>query len=181
MEPTQEEKKELDSKPEPMWFFERGDGMIFSSKEQEAWDILHNVSNWQRRDFKLIGHSDGTTYFKSIKESKNKLPKIRTEIAELEGELSQYSKTEERFKFEDLLDDKDPKMVKVKELKKGILDKLKVKNKEINGLTKNINQTAFDAELEKARGNIVMPGNKDIIVPNGQDPKKIHNELEKWQ
>ncbi len=180
MELTEKQLEEF-AKPEPMWFFERGDKMVFASKEKEAWNILHNISNWQRKDFKLIGVSDGTTYYKTINESRSKLPEIRNQIAELETELSQYSKTEEKFKFEDLLEDTDEKMIRVKKFKKEVLNKLGEKKKKLHGLTKDVNQVAFDAELEVARGNIVMPGNNDIIVPNGQDPKKIHNELEKWQ
>lgn len=169
----QEQQSVQNSKPRKTWFFERGDGFIFATDESEAWDILKHRGNWMRKDFKMLGMSDGTTYYDIIKNSKKEITDIQEKRRELDSDYQNYLKTQERLKFTELKDDDDEMVVKVK----GILRDLSAKLQEIDSQLSNINKTivdkAFNAELEKARGNIVMPSNQDVLTPVVSDREKI--------
>lgn len=167
------------------WFIERtGDGKIFACEEKEASEIMYNRTNWMRRDFKIIGVSNGETYQKVIAESKGKSEGVFTEIQTLELELKRYRSLEEKMIFEDLVDpnDEDPKtlpqrekLAKLREIIAGYLKKIEGKNDEYRKLTKGINEVAFQAELEVARGHIERPGNMNIMTPGatGEERQKI--------
>ena len=98
------------------WFIERGDGKIFACEEKEAWNILKNRSNWQRSDFKIVGVSDGKKYVEAIKNASEEKRKVDTQIAEKSSELTRYLNTLDKFKFDQLLDDSDEKVIKVKNI-----------------------------------------------------------------
>jgi hypothetical protein len=161
--------------PEKTWFFERGDGKIFATGEDEAHEILRNRTNWMRRDFKMLGVSDGKTYDRMIKENKLVSQSIRSEVEKLTIDLNKFLATFDRMKFDQLLSDTDDRIVKVKGLIKEIEDKIAVKEDEFTKLTKHSAQSAFDAELALARGHIEYPENKNVITPGktGEDRKKI--------
>jgi hypothetical protein len=167
------------------WFIERtGDKKIFACEENEASEIMYNRGNWMRRDFKIIGVSDGTTYQKVIAESQGKSKDVFAEIQALELELKRYRQLEEKMIFEELVDpnDTDPKtlpqrekLLKLRGIIDGYLKKIEGKNEEYRKLTKGINEVAFQAELEVARGHIERPGNKNILTPGatGEERQKI--------
>ena len=149
------------------WFIERGDGKVFACDEPEAWNLMRNKSNWQRSDFKIIGVSDGQTYATALKDASKEKATIDNLIANKSTELTRYLTTLDKFKFDELLEDTNEKVIKVK----GIIDGIQ---KEIDDLhTKfakgfqDVVDKAFNAELDKARGNIEMPRNQDIMTPNG--------------
>ncbi len=172
------------------WFIERiGDGYIFACEETEAGEIIYNRTNWTRRDYKIIGVSDGTVYKKTLAESKAKSAQILGEIEALEKELTMYRKTEERMVFSDLVDpnDTDPKTLpareklqKLRAIIKGYTDKIEAKNTEYTRVTKTILTTAFDAELAVARGHIERPRNMNIITP-GATPEERQKIISKMQ
>ena len=165
--------------PQKTWFFERGDGKIFATGESEAHEILRNRTNWMRRDFKMIGVSDGKTYDRMIKENKVTSLAIRSDIEKLTVDLQKYLATYDRMKFDQLLPDTDEKVQKAKELIKEVEDKIALKEAEFTKLTKHSAQAAFDAELALARGHIEYPENTNIITPGktGEDRKKILNNM----
>lgn len=172
--------------PKKTWFIKRGDGMIFACQEAEAWGLFENRTNWMRRDFKMLGCSDGTTYAKIIRESTGKSAALLEEINRLESEMARYRKTEEKMVFEDLIDPNgtDPesaadraKIKRVREIISGYEEKLVQLNDDYRNITRNINQQAFDAELAiarantKTRGRVEYPTNANIVTP-GASPKE---------
>ena len=165
------------TQPRNTWFFERGDGFIFATDEIEAWSILHNRGNWMRRDFKMLGMSDGKTYYEILKNSKKEISILQNERAVLDVDLQKYLKTEERLRFSELRDDDDEMVIKVK----SKIDELNLKIGEIDNKLKDFSKTlvdkAFNAELEKARGNMVQPSNQDILTPNPNDRAGVLNNL----
>ena len=157
------------------WFIKRGDGFIFACGEQEAWGLFHNRTEWMRRDFKIIGTSDGKTYVRVMKENENTKGNLEAEVRKLSAELTRYLKTYDKFKYDDLLEDDDPKVMKAKEITDKLQAELDEKNKELQNITKTIVEKAFNAELEVARGHIEYPTNQDIFTPNGNREKIMKN------
>lgn len=174
----QENMMSQNARPEPTWFFERtGDGKVFACGEDEAWSLLHNRNNWMRRDFKMLGHSDGTTYFDMIKNAKGETARLQSEKAELEQNLVKYSQTEDDLRFKQLKDDDDEMVIRVVAKRKETQAKIDEINSQLKDINKTIIDRAFNAELEKARGNLVQPSNRDIITPNTSDRNRILNQI----
>lgn len=165
--------------PSKTWFFERGDGKIFATSEEEANEILRNRTNWMRRDFKMVGVSDGKTYDRIIKENKINSIKVREEIEKITVSLNKYLATYDRMKFEQLLPDTHEQIIKVKALIKEVETTIAEKEAEFTKITKNSATTAFEEELKLARGHIEYPENKNIITPGvtGDARKKILNNM----
>lgn len=152
--------------PVKTWFIKRtGDGHIFACDERQAHITLNDRSNWRRRDFELIGVSDGTTYFNMILKQANIKNDLVNEITELKGQLRRYMQTEERLKFDELLDDDNEKVIKVRSIMKEVNDKLDVLEDDLMNIEKTIINKAFNAELDVARGNIEAPRNPDVMTP----------------
>lgn len=184
MTEEQEKAAALAHAPQPVetWFIERGDGYVFACDEAEAWGLFNNRSNWMRRDFKIIGVSDGKTYFNHIKENRNRAAKLSQEINDLKQTIQKYLNTEDKFRFELLLDDTDEKVIKAKGLREGAQTELAEKEKQLANINQVVIKEAFNLELSKARGNIRMPSNHDVIVPNSADRNKVLKALGKaWK
>ena len=166
------------AKPEPTWFFERtGDGFIFAAGEEEAWNLLNNPSRWARRDIKMIGHSNGETYFKMIKDSRNEATSLVEEKASLNTDLGKYLQTEDDLRFKQLKDDTDEMVIKVVEKRRALQDKLQEIDEKLANINKYIVEKAFNAELEIARQDMTRPSNRDIITPVEKDRGVILNNL----
>jgi hypothetical protein len=167
--------------PQPVetWFIERGDGYIFACDEAEAWGLFNNRSNWMRRDFKIIGVSDGKTYFDHIKRNRNRASELAQTVAELKQTLQKYLATEDRFRFELLLDESDERVKKAADLRQKVQDEIMAKEQELANINTIVIKEAFNLELNKARGNIRMPSNHDVITPNATDRSKVLNALGK--
>lgn len=162
------------------WFFERtGDGYIFACDELEAWNLLNNKSNWARRDFKMLGMSDGKTYVSVLKSSNREKEQLMQERMLLDRDYQRYLQTEERLRFTELKDDTDEMVIKVKGLIKELGDKIQAIDAQVNDYNRITVKKAFDAELEKARGNIVMPSNFDVMTPIQADREKILANLKR--
>lgn len=155
------------------WFIQRGNNPedIFACDEQEAWGLFNNRTNWMRRDFKIIGVSDGTTYVRTIKKANAEINQLQQEVAVLSRDLTRYLDTRDTLKFKELLPETDEKMVRVSGLIKELEDKLAEKNKILNNAQKYVVDRAFKAELEVARGKIEHPSNFDVFTPNGNRDK----------
>lgn len=149
------------------WFIERGDGKIFACDEQEAWNTLRNRSNWQRQDFKIVGVSDGTKYVESLKSATKEKEIIDSKISEKSAEMTRYLNTLDKFKFDQLLEDTDEKVVKVKGIISGLQKEIDELNKKFAEGYQSIVNKAFDEELAIARGHIEFPQNQDVKTPGG--------------
>jgi len=152
-------------KPKKTWFFERmGDGMIFPAEEREAWEICYNKSNWKRRDFRLLGTSDGKTYLKIIDESIGRAKQIEPEIAKKKEELSKYMRAEEKLIMDEAVDmEGDPtdkaneenkqKVLRLRVIMDRLHDELDKLEGEFKSISSDIVKRATEAELEVAKKN----------------------------
>lgn len=176
-----EQPKNLESsKPTKTWFIERtNDKHIFATDEHDAWNMLTDKSKWRRHDFKIIGVSDGTTYFNVMRNGRQEMAELAEQKANLSATYQKYSDTEDRLRFKELKDDTDEMVIKVTKLLADIRKQLKGVDDKIANFNKHLVEKAFNAELEKARGNIVFPSNHDIITPVQADREKIMANLKR--
>lgn len=153
------------SRPKKTWFFKRlGDGKVIATEEREAWQICYNKSTWKRRDFQLIGTSDGTTFHKIVRESITEAQQLEPEINKKKAELEKFMKREEDLILDEVVDmEGDPSDTenernkqKVLRLRKIIddiheaLDEMEGRYKE---LVADVVQRATDAEMKVAMKN----------------------------
>lgn len=153
------------STPKKTWFFERmGDGFVLACEQEEAWQIVYNRSNWKRRDFRLLGTSDGTTFHRIVKESMAEARILEPQIQTKRAELQRYMDAEEKLVIDEAVDmEGDPadtfneaNKQKVIRLRKiidrlhGELDEIESRYKEV---TAAVLKRATDAEFEVAKKN----------------------------
>ena len=158
-------------KPKKTWFLKRlYDGKILPMEEKATWEVLNDTANpWRRQGWEIIGCSDGKTYQKVFTENGKKIEVLKEEASDILTEIQRYQETKERFKFSELLEDDDPKMIRVNKLLSEKEKEYEVKTKEMQELRKNAAKLAFEAELEEARKNPdERPRNLDILTPKGR-------------
>jgi hypothetical protein len=158
-------------KPQKTWFFTDSTGRIFSTNEQEAFALLTNTNRWRRQDIKMVGMSDGSTYFKTIAEAKGKGEAVAKQLEEKRETLNKYIKGHDNLLFNEFAEKDDPRVLRAQKLIKDLEEEMKPLEDEMKKLKSNIVQTAFDAELEKARGNIVMPRDFSVIGKTDGSPR----------
>lgn len=151
--------------PRKTWFFERmGDSMIFPAEIKEAWDICYNRSNWKRRDFRLIGTSDGTTYARIVRDAMTDAHRLEPELEKMKVELKKYERAEDNLIVSEAVDmEGDPsdtfneankqKILRLRKIIDRLNDQLEAKEEEYRGAVKNVVARATAAELEAAREN----------------------------
>ena len=168
-----------EEKPQKTWFFKRtGDNFIFPTDEKGAWGLLNNRNKWMRNDFKMLGVSNGVTYFKMKREAKSKVISSNEELNEVKKEKVLYGNTLKRFKYDELLEDTDERVLKAKEMVKKTEDKMKVVSDQLKNISAVIEKEAFEAELAIAVANGVSnPSNQDIITPDSKDRAKILRQM----
>lgn len=152
--------------PQKTWFFTDSSGRIFPANEKEAFNLLTENSRWRRQDIKMIGMSDGTTYHEVIKGSKARTGELVKLIQEKKETLNKYIQGHDKLLFEQFVSEDDRRVLRAKELIKKVEDELEPLEKELKDLRTNIVKMAFDAELEKARGNFVNPRDFTVITKN---------------
>lgn len=153
------------SKPKKTWFFERmGDGKIFACEEREAWQVCYNKSTWKRRDFRLLGTSDGTTYNRIAKESMSEAHALAPQIDAKKKELQKYMEAEEKLIMNEVVDmEGDPsdtineankqKVLRLRVIIDRIHDELDVMEARFKDVTASVVKRATEAELEVAKAN----------------------------
>lgn len=162
------------SKPVKTWFIERtGDGFVFATDELDAWNLLTNKSNWVRHDFKIIGVSNGETYFNILRNGRNEMNQLIETKEKLSSDLLKYQQTEERLRFVELRDNTDEMVKKVTALTDDLRKQISDIDQQLANFNKILVKRAFDAELEIARGHIEFPSNHDVITPVKSDREKI--------
>lgn len=156
--------REQASRPKKTWFFQRGDGKIMAVEEKEAWQICYNRSTWKRRDFRLLGTSDGTTYHRIVKESIAEAQKLEPMIAKKNGELERYMQAEENLVVNEAVDmEGDPsdefneankqKVLRLRKIIDRLHDELDKLEEEYKSVTAAVVTRATEAELEVAKKN----------------------------
>lgn len=153
------------STPKKTWFFERmGDGKIFACEEREAWQICFNKSNWKRRDFRLLGTSDGTTFYKIVKESMVEARQLEPEIEKKRAELQRYMDAEEKLIMNEAVDmEGDPedvineqnkqKVLRLRKIMDRLHEELDTVEARYREVTASVIKRATDAEMEVAIKN----------------------------
>lgn len=155
-----------------MFFLERiGDGYVFACGEREAWNTLSNRSNWQRSDFRVIGTSNGAVFRDMVAKSRDEKLRIKNELTNLRSQLDKYTKTEEKFLYEELLDPNDPKVVRVRELIDGIYSQMEPIEKRLKDYSRLIVEEAWKAELEIAKKTPRIPKSFRVDTPGGDRDK----------
>lgn len=153
------------SAPKKTWFFKRlGDGKVIATEEREAWQICYNRSTWKRRDFQLIGTSDGTTFHRIVKQSIVDAQKLEPEINQKKAELEKFMKREEDLILDEVVDmEGDPsdvenernkqKVIRLRKIIDDLHESLDEMEERYRALVADVVQTATDAEMEVAIKN----------------------------
>lgn len=160
------------TRPKKTWFFKRGDGKIFAVEEKEAWNLLNQRSDWARKDFEMIGCSDGLTYQKIVRESATIKRELQEKVESEHKTLRAYLSVLEKLKFEDILDDEHEKVKRAKEQiakTESVIDKYTA---ELNDINRTVVDKAFQAELEIAKENNELPRNHDVITPGADNSSR---------
>lgn len=151
-------------KPQKTWFFEK-DGVPFGVNEKEAWELITNKSSWRRNDIEMLGMSDGQKFHEIVKAAGPRREELQVEIKALQEKLDKYIKGHDRLLFDEFAEEDDPRVLRAKELIKKTEDEMEPLETELKELRSGLISKAFNAELEVARGNMVRPGNQDILTP----------------
>ena len=171
-----EKEEKIDNKIRQTYFFKRGDGFLFATEKQGAWELLRGQGNWARRDFTFLGSSDGKIYKKAINESVRKNKDLLLEIKNIKQDITRYLKTEEKLVFEDVVPEDDEKLKRVKSKIKELEERLDKKEELLKGFRERIIREAIKQEVKSAMLNKQIPDNQDIITPGG-DRKKILSQI----
>lgn len=163
------------AKPVPTWFFEREDGSVFACGEEEAWNITKN-RNIEKRH-RLVGSSDGVTYFNTLKTASREVVLLKEELAQLQEDLNKYLQTEDDLRFKQLKDDEDEMVQRVVLKRNEMKAKIKEVQDKLTNINKNMVDKAFNLELDVARQNKQMPRNQDVYTPNNDDRDIILRNL----
>jgi len=163
------------------WFLEKENGEIFPVNEKAAWNTLYgqNRNNLYSRRYKIVGVSDGKTYVEMLKQGQSKKAETEAEVAELSKTLQRYLNSLDRLKFDEFLEEDNDKVKRANKLIKETEAKLNKAQARLANIDRTIITEAYEAELEKARGNIEQPQNQDVYTPNA-DPvtrRRILNQL----
>lgn len=149
--------------PQNTWFFEGADGKPFPVNEKEADSLLNSTSKWRRQDLRMVGMSDGTTYHEYIRKSQGRILELEKAVKEKQDMINRFIKTEDKLVFEEVADDDDERLVRVRKKIKELQKEFEPMKKEYDDLRSNIIKKAEEAELEKARGNMVTPRRFNVI------------------
>jgi len=159
------------------WFLEREDRSIIAVSEPEAYSLTHPTQMNAKR-YQIIGVSDGKTYVEIMKNAGKEKQELNNKVRTLSSDITRYLNTLDKFKFEELLEDTDPKVIRVKEIMNKLQGEIDVANEGLANIQKLVVDKAFNAELEVARGHIELPKNNDVMCPGG-DADKVLRMLNK--
>ena len=185
---------------EKLWFLEREqDGEIFPMDEKTAYATLH-PSNWQRRDFKIIGvcaarmwsaGGDTTTedgavidttslcgevYIKVFQEENKKIVNILPEIKQLHVKRDRYLTALENLLFKDMLPEDDERVKRANLFVDNINKEVDKKIKELSTLRGSVHIKALEAQIESCRGVIEYPDKFSSLV---QSPNASPDQIRK--
>lgn len=165
--------------PQKTWFFRGADGKTFAVNEKEAFDLITNTSQWRRKDLKMVGMSDGTTYHSYVREKKASMQSKQEELQKQRDLLNKYIEGHDKLLFEEFASEDDPRVKRAKKLIAKLQKDMEPLENEIKATRASIVQEAFDAELKKAEGNMVMPQDFSMQVKAGREHQEFANSLKK--
>lgn len=154
--------------PRTTYFFERDDGTVFATEEEEASELLYHTS-WQNRvhKSKFLGGCDGKAYLEYIKQQKTKEGELVRQIADKTADMKKYMETQNKLKFEDLLDETDPKLIRVEEIIKQHEEEIILLNEGRNLLRNQVIKGAVE-EVKKQIDPNRKPPNRAFMSDNGK-------------
>lgn len=160
------------TKIEKTWFLEREDNSIIAVGEVEAYSLLHPTQMGAKR-YKIVGVSDGRVYVEVMKNAGKEKSALETRVRTLSTDITRYLNTLDKFKFEELLEDTDPKVIRVKEIMSKLQAEIDIANEGLANIQKLVVDKAFNAELVVAKGKIEQPRNFDVFTPGGNSDKVL--------
>jgi len=163
------------TKVEKTWFLERESGEVIAVSEVEAYSLLHPQQP-NAKHFRLVGTSDGKKYVEIIKTAGIEKQSIQNQVRAKSADITRYLNTLDKFKFEELLEDTDPKVIKVREIIATLQAETDKLNEGLANIQKLVVDKAFQAELEIARKTPEQPRKNDVFTPGG-DQSKIRGIL----
>jgi hypothetical protein len=152
------------------WFLERENGQIIAVGETEAYALLHPTQANSKR-FKLVGTSMGKTYVEIIKTAGIEKQGLENQIRAKSSDITRYLNTLDKFKFEELLEDTDPKVIRVREIMAKLQLEIDQLNEGLANIQKLVVDKAFNAELEIARLTPEQPRKNNVFTPGGNSEK----------
>lgn len=163
------------------WFISKNGEEPFAINEKGAWDLLYNQNrnNLYQNRYEIIGVSDGKTYVQEINKNQTKKEELQKKEQKVSGEIQRYLNSLDRLKFDEFLEDDNEKVMRATSLIEKKEKELEELRSELTGIESSIIRTAFNKELEVARGNIEKPSNQDVKTPNANPHtrNKILNSL----
>jgi len=163
------------TKVEKTWFLERENGQVIAVGETEAYSLLHPTQANSKR-FKLVGTSMGKTYVEILKTANVEKQNIETQVRSKSSDITRYLNTLDKFKFEELLEDTDPKVIRVREIMAKLQLEIDQLNEGLANIQKLVVDKAFNAELEIARLTPEQPRKNNVFCPGG-DNQRINKIL----
>lgn len=165
-------------KQQKTWFFEKN-GEPFAVNEKEAWELVSNKSTWRTRDIKMIGCSDGTAYYNTVKDAGSRRTELKGIVDALKLKLNKLIAAHDKLMFEEFLDDKNERVQRAKKLIADVETELEPLDEELKSLSSGLIRKAFEAELEAARNNKEMPRNFDVQVKAERGLESIAEQFKK--
>jgi len=152
------------------WFLERENGEVIAVGEDEAYNLLHPTQPNTKR-FRLVGTSDGKMYVEILKNSDKEKQELDNQVRTKSSDITRYLKTLDQFKFDELLEDSDPKVIRVRELIDNLQKEIDILNESLTNVKKLVVDKAFKAELEIAKLTPEQPMQKKVFCPGGDEGK----------
>lgn len=153
------------------WFMERENGeVIATSNEAEAFNMLHPTQP-NAKHFRLVGTSNGRTYVEMLKGAGVEKVNLENQVRTKSSDITRFLNTLDKFKFEELLEDTDPKVMKVREIIAKLQEEIDKLNEGLANIQKLVVDKAFNAELEIARLTPEQPRKNNVFCPGGDSEK----------
>lgn len=147
-----------DSFARPVWFFEIN-GESVPLYEEAASVAYYNKGH------RLLGHSDGKTFYKIMDEVRDTLLVATKQYQAAQDRFIRLGEAVDKFLYEDLLEEDDPKVVAAQEKQDEAEKKMIDFKRKLELVSKGQRTKALDAELEIAKQNIVPPPSRDVLNP----------------
>jgi hypothetical protein len=109
----------------------------------------------------------GKTYVEIIKTAGVEKQAIESQVRAKSSDITRYLNTLDKFKFEELLEDTDPKVIRVREIMAKLQLEIDQLNEGLANIQKLVVDKAFNAELEIARLTPEQPRKINVFTPGG--------------
>lgn len=173
-----------------IWFIQRSDGKMFSMNERQAYEALQN--RMVNSKFSIYGVGEGRmwsfdgdpqsmspcgeVYIAHMEAGKATLPAAES-VDALKAKMKQYEDAVNELLFKEMLDEKDPRVVRGNERIMELFDKIQNAGGERKGAYKKLHEEAMVAQLEAVKGNIIHPSKYAASVFNPANNPKVEQAM----